>query len=116
MLWACWCAGTEGGHTPLPPPPREFEFHFLPFSRLTAEDPGLLQIAAAFFQEQLSLVMQTLQHSVPPLLISLSTEEGLKPSLCALASSVLPESIAFCSSLMGLHLVPVLLFGGSVST
>ncbi|XP_070318980.1 EKC/KEOPS complex subunit LAGE3-like isoform X2 [Odocoileus virginianus] len=34
--------------------------------RLTAEDPGLLQIAAAFFQEQLSLVMQTLQHSVPP--------------------------------------------------
>nr|XP_020767593.1 EKC/KEOPS complex subunit LAGE3-like [Odocoileus virginianus texanus] len=34
--------------------------------RLTAEDPGLLQIAAAFFQEQLSLVMRSLQHFVAP--------------------------------------------------
>ncbi|XP_055293664.1 EKC/KEOPS complex subunit LAGE3-like [Moschus berezovskii] len=33
--------------------------------RLTAEDPGLLQTAVAFFQVQLSLVMQTLEHSVP---------------------------------------------------
>ncbi|KAB0353592.1 hypothetical protein FD755_023710 [Muntiacus reevesi] len=35
--------------------------------RLTAEDPGLLQTAVAFFQEQLSLVMQTVEHSGPPL-------------------------------------------------
>ncbi|XP_043314732.1 EKC/KEOPS complex subunit LAGE3-like isoform X1 [Cervus canadensis] len=35
--------------------------------RLTAEDPGLLQTTVAFFQEQLSLVMQTVEHSGPPL-------------------------------------------------
>ena len=52
----------------------------------------------------------------PPFLLSLSTEEGLKPSLCALASSVLPEGIAFCSSLIRLQLVPVVLSGDSGST
>ncbi|KAB0345562.1 hypothetical protein FD754_022488 [Muntiacus muntjak] len=35
--------------------------------QLTAEDPGLLQTSIAFCLDQLSMVMRTLQHFVPPL-------------------------------------------------
>ncbi|DAA13137.1 TPA: hypothetical protein BOS_25566 [Bos taurus] len=76
--------------------------------RLTAEDPGLLQNSIVFCLEELSLVMQSLQHFGGRVV---GTEEGFKPSLCALASGVVPQGVAFCSTLIGLHLMSVLLFG-----
>lgn len=68
-----WCSGLVGVREQ-----REDMFLFLllggklnlfslPFSRLTAEDPGLLQSSIVFCLEQLSLVMRSLQHFGAPL-------------------------------------------------
>ena len=74
----------------------------------------MLQTSTVLCVQKISLVMRTLQHYVhpPPFLLSLCMKVGVKSSLCALASSVLPEGIYFCSRQIGLHLVPVLLLGG----
>ena len=70
----------------------------------------MLQTSIALCLQKISLVMRTLQHYVPPLfLLSLCMKVGVKSSICALASSVRPKGIDFCSRWIGLHLVPVLL-------
>ena len=73
----------------------------------------MLQTSIALCLQKISLVMHTWQHYVPPpfFLLSLCMKVRVKSSICALASSVLPEGTDFCSRWIGLHLVPVLLLG-----
>ena len=70
----------------------------------------MLQTSIALCLQKISLVIWTLQHYMPPLLLlSLCMKVRVKSTICALASSVLPKGIDFCSRWTGLHLVLVLL-------
>ena len=117
ILWACRCAGTEGGHAPLLPSHRELEFHYRSLLAvwLLKTMPCLRQPPPSFWRS-FPWWGGPCSTLCTPFLPRLSTEEGFKPCPCALASSVLPEGISFCSSLSRLHLVSVVLSGGSGST